>query len=63
APIVTNGAALEIVDLLGRKVMGISLEPASALSVLPAETVPSGDYIARLRDGARTETVKFHWEK
>jgi len=63
APIVTNGAGLEIVDVLGRSMSELSLNHGSALSVIPAGALASGDYFARLSDGPRTETVKFHWEK
>ena len=63
APIVSTGAGLEIMDILGRPVVSLPLSEGSALSVLPAGSMASGEYIARLTDGPRTETVKFHYEK
>jgi len=63
APVVTNGAGLEIMDVLGRSLSTLFVSRGSALSVMPAGALASGDYFARLTDGARIETVKFHWEK
>ncbi|HEX5315416.1 MAG TPA: M1 family aminopeptidase, partial [Candidatus Kapabacteria bacterium] len=63
APIVTNGAELEIVDVLGRSMSKLSLEYGNALSVIPAGAMTAGDYFAVLHDGTRNETVKFQWTK
>ncbi len=63
APVVRNGAALKIVDILGRTLSELSLSRGSALSVLPIGELASGDYFVTLNDGPGAQVVKFHWEK
>ncbi len=63
APVVSEGASVRMQDVLGHTVASETIALGSALAVLPLGGLPSGNYFATLADGARNETVKFHWEK
>ncbi|SRR5579883_1059083 len=61
--IVSEGALLKIVDVLGRTVVERPLVIGSTVSSVSYSTLSSGDFFATLTDGSRTQTTKFHVEK
>jgi aminopeptidase N len=63
APVVSENAQIELLDLLGRVISRSNVPFGQALLVLSTHGISSGNYFVRLHDGARVETVKFDLEK
>jgi aminopeptidase N len=63
APVVGEGAGLQILDVLGRIIARRDVPLGETTLSLPVQELASGAYFVRLRDGAGEHTTRFQVEK